>query len=79
MTGTQVGGIGVLVLATISLVFSAAAWRNGVIDWRNIAGAVGVGLLGIATFVGPRRRILYRILVGTSLILAISTLISRLM
>jgi hypothetical protein len=55
---TQVGGIVVLVCVAVSLLFSVMAWQSsGVIAWRNLVGSAGVGLLGLALTVGPRRKV----------------------
>jgi hypothetical protein len=78
MTGTQTGGVLVLVLVTISLLATAASWRStGIIHWRNVVTSVGIGLLGVALVVGSSRPILFSVLVTLSLILVIVTLVVR--
>jgi hypothetical protein len=78
MTGTQIGGVLVLVAVTMSLLATAAAWRStGIINWRNVVTSVGIGLLGVALVAGSSRPILFSVLVTLSLILVIVTLVVR--
>jgi hypothetical protein len=78
MTGTQIGGVLVLVAVTMSLLATAAAWRStGIINWRNVVTSVGIGLLSVALVAGSSRPILFSVLVTLSLILVIVTLVVR--
>jgi hypothetical protein len=78
MTGTQIGGVLILVLTTMSLLATAASWRStGIINWRNVVTSVGIGLLGAAFVAGSGRPVLFFVLVALSLILVIVTLVVR--
>ena len=79
MTGTQTGGVLVLVAVSMSLLATAASWGRipGSTNWRNVVTSVGIGLLGAALVVGSSRPILFSVLVTFSLILVIVTLVVR--
>jgi hypothetical protein len=68
--GHRLGGLGVLVLAGLALVFNLRHWWAGAPpDWRGRTTSVSIGLLGLAFVVGHQRWRAFNALVGVSLAL----------
>jgi hypothetical protein len=66
--GQRLGGLGVVLLAGLTLVFNLRHWWAGAPpDWRGCSTSVGIGLLGLAFVVGHQRRRAFNALAGVSL------------